>query len=138
MPGPASTSAGGNCMGVPDVCKVPAPPAPFIPTPFPNMAMANQAVPPTCAMKVMIENKFTVVLNTMIAMSSGDEAGTLGGMMSSMIKGPVSYKLGSFKVMAEGKGICTIGAMTSHNGSGPANIPGAQIAPSQVKVMVLS
>lgn len=138
MPGPASTSAGGNCMGAPDVCKVPAPPAPPIPTPFPNMAMASQAIPPTCSMKVMIENKFTVVLNAQIAMSSGDEAGVAGGLMSGMIKGPVSYKLASFKVMAEGKGICTIGAMTSHNGSGPANIPGAQIAPSQVKVMVLS
>jgi hypothetical protein len=127
----------GNCMAVPDVCKVPAPPAPPIPTPFPNMAMANQAVPPTCSMKVMIENKFTVVLNAMIPMSSGDEAGVAGGLLSSMIKGPVSYKLGSFKVMAEGKGICTVGALTSQNGQGPANVPGAQIAPSQAKVMIL-
>jgi hypothetical protein len=101
------------------------------------MSMANQAVPPTCAMKVMIENKFIVVLNSMISMSSGDEAGSMGGMVSSMIKGPTSFKLGSFKVMAEGKGICTIGAMTTHNGSGPGNIPGVQIAPSQVKVMIL-
>jgi hypothetical protein len=127
----------GNCMAVPDVCKVPAPPAPPIPTPFPNMAMANQAVPPTCSMKVMIENKFTVVLNAMIPMSSGDEAGVAGGLLSGMIKGPATYKLASFKVMAEGKGICTVGALTGQNGSGPGNVPGAQIAPSQAKVMIL-
>ena len=137
MPGPASTTAGGQCMAMPDVCKVPAPPAPPIPTPFPNMGMPMQAIPPTCSMKVLGENKFIIVLNAQIAMTSGDEGGVAGGLVSGMIKGPCSYKLGSFKVMAEGKGICTIGAMTSHNGSGPANIPGAQIAPSQAKVMVL-
>ena len=40
---PASSNGGGNCMAVPDVCKVPAPPAPPIPTPFPNTGMLNQA-----------------------------------------------------------------------------------------------
>ena len=30
-------------MAFPDVCKVPAPPAPPVPTPFPNFAMLNQA-----------------------------------------------------------------------------------------------
>lgn len=137
MPGPASTTAGGQCMAAPDVCKVPAPPLPPIPTPFPNMGMPAQALPPTCSLKVLMENKFPIVLNSMIPMSAGDEAGIAGGLVSGMIKGPVTYKLGSFKVLIEGKGACTVGAMTSQNGSGPANIPGAQIAPSQMKVMIL-
>lgn len=32
-------------MAMPDVCKVPAAPSPPIPTPFPNIAMLNQAGP---------------------------------------------------------------------------------------------
>ena len=40
---PASTKMGGTCFAMPDVCKVPAPPAPPIPTPFPNTAQCMQA-----------------------------------------------------------------------------------------------
>ncbi|NQT85311.1 DUF4150 domain-containing protein, partial [bacterium] len=35
---PASTKGGGNTFVAPDVMKVPAPPAPFAPMPFPNAA----------------------------------------------------------------------------------------------------
>ena len=35
---PASTKGGGMCFGFPDVCKTPAPPAPFVPIPYPNFA----------------------------------------------------------------------------------------------------
>jgi hypothetical protein len=138
MPGPALTTDMGNCMAMPDVCQVPAPPLPPIPTPFPNMAMYSQALPPTCAMTVMIMNKFAVVLNAQIPMSSGDDAGVAGGLMSGMIIGPATFKLGSFKVMAEGKGMCSVGAMTSQNGMGSGNAVGAALTPSQPKVLVLS
>ena len=40
---PATTNAGGMCMGFPDVCKTPIPPAGPVPIPYPNMAMVNQA-----------------------------------------------------------------------------------------------
>jgi hypothetical protein len=138
MSGPACTTAMGNCMAMPDVCQVPAPPLPPIPTPFPNMAMASQALPPTCAMTVMIGNKFVIVLNAMIPMSSGDDAGVAGGLMSGMFLGPVTYKLASFKVMAEGKGICTLGSLTGQNGMGPGNAVGLQLTPSQVRVLILA
>ena len=137
MPGPACTTAMGNCMAMPDVCLVPAPPLPPIPTPFPNMAMASQGLPPTCAMTVLVSNKFMIVLNAMIPMSNGDAAGVVGGVMSGMIMGPVTFKLGSFKVMAEGKGICSLAAMTSQNGMGPGNATGAILTPSQPKVLIL-
>lgn len=34
---PASTKGSGGGLGFPDVCKVPAPPAPFVPVPYPNV-----------------------------------------------------------------------------------------------------
>jgi hypothetical protein len=125
--------AGGVCFGFPDVCKVPAPPAPPIPMPFPNTGQVAMAL--STSTKVMIMNMPAVVQGSKIPLSNGDEAGVAGGVSSGMIMGEVDFKMGSSKVKAEGKPLCTLTAMTSHNGAS-ANFPaGAQIAPSQTKVM---
>lgn len=136
---PASTKGGGQCMGFPDVVKVPAPPAPFAPVPFPNIAMCNQADGGTCSSKVKIENKEVCTTKTEISMSSGDEAGTAGGgMISSKMKGPAIYKKGSGKVKVEGAPIVHLTSMVALNGGSNANTPpGNQIAPSQTKVTVM-
>ena len=48
FPANTKTSSGNNTVVFPDVCKVPAPPAPFVPTPYPdtqyqeNMKAANK------------------------------------------------------------------------------------------------
>lgn len=133
---PASNKAAGQCMGMPDVCKVPAPPAPPVPTPFPNIAMCAQATPGTFPMKVKIGPANALVQTTKIMMSSGDEPGALGGIISNMIKGPCEYKMGSMKVKFEGKGAAYLTSMVAQNGSNP-NVPaGQQIVPSQVTVLV--
>lgn len=134
---PASTKGGGQSMtpGPTDVCKTPAAPSP-IPLPYPNIAMLTQAKGGTCSSKVKIENKATVLQNTEISMSSGDEAGTVGGVMSNKFKGPCKFKQGSGKVKAEGKKVAYVTCMVGHNGNN-ANMPaGVQVAPSQTKVMV--
>jgi len=133
---PASTKAGGQCLAFPDVCKTPAPPAPPIPIPYPNIAMANQASSGTCTKKVKIQNKAAILKGTEIPSSSGDEAGSIGGVVSNKIKGPCKYKRGSAKVKFEGKAAAYVTCMTGQNGSN-ANMPaGAQLAPSQTKVLV--
>ena len=133
---PASTKQGGQCLAFPDVCKVPAPPAPPIPTPFPNMAMVPQASGGTCTKKVKISNKKAIVKPTEIPMSSGDEPGALGGMISSKIKGECTFKNASSKVKFEGKKAVYVSCMTGQNGKNANHPAGAQIAPSQVKVKV--
>ena len=131
---PASSTMGGMAMGFPDVCKVPAPPAPPIPVPFPNIAQVAMAT--GTSTKVMIMNMPAVVQGAKVPMSNGDEAGVAGGVVSGMNMGPVEFKMGSSKVKFEGKAACTLTSMTAHNGSN-ANFPaGAQIAPSQAKVLV--
>lgn len=137
MPGvlfSATSKAGGTCLGAPDVCKVPAPPAPPIPTPFPNTAMVANATKTSA--KVMLENKDAVVETSEIPSSTGDEAGSAGGVVSGTVAQKVVFKKGSSKVLIEGKGAVHLTAVTAHNGSN-ANMPaGLHDSPSQAKVLV--
>ncbi|MFN0151311.1 MAG: DUF4150 domain-containing protein [bacterium] len=134
---PASTNGGGQCLAFPDVCKTPSPAGP-IPIPYPNIAMLTQASSGTIAKKVKIDGKKAVMKDSEISMSSGDEAGSAGGgVVSNSIKGPAKFKNGSSKVKVEGKPLVYIGCMAGQNGSN-ANMPaGAQVAPSQTKVLVI-
>ncbi len=136
---PASTNGGGDCFAFPDVCKTPAPPAPPIPIPYPNMAMLNQASGGTCSSKVKIGGKKAATKNTEIPMSSGDEAGNAGGgMVSNKFKGPAKFKQGSSKVKIEGHEAAYHGAMIGQNDSSNNNMPaGHQVSPSQTKVTVM-
>jgi hypothetical protein len=136
---PASTKGGGQCVAFPDVVKVPAPPAPFVPTPFPNLADPTQANGGTVSKKVKICAKEAFTTKTEISMSSGDEAGTAGGgMISAKIKGPALYKKGSSKVSIEGAPVVHLTSMIAQNGGSNANMPaGTQVAPSQTKVTVM-
>jgi len=132
---PACTKGGGQAMGFPDVCKVPAPPAPFIPTPFPNIGMLNQGS--KFSTKVKIKGKAAGTTKTEMSRSQGDEAGTLGGMVSAVNMNKIAFKKGSSKVKIQGKPAVYLTAMTAHNGSN-ANMPaGAVIAPGQTDVLVV-
>jgi hypothetical protein len=134
---PASTNGGGQCFIVPDVCKTPTPGGP-VPTPYPNTAMNTQASGGTCCGKVKIVGKKTIVKGTEISMSSGDEAGTIGGVVSNRFKGPAKFRKGSSKVKAEGKEVCHLTSTSGQNGAGNSNVPpGVQVAPSQSKVLVM-
>ena len=136
---PASSKENGMCMtqGPTDVCKTPAPPAPPVPMPYPNIAMCNQANPGTCTKKVKVNAQPAITKDTQIPMSSGDEAGVAGGVVSSMIKGPCSFKKFSNKVKFEGANAVYVLCNTGHNGASP-NAVGMQTAPSQNKVLVAS
>jgi carboxyl-terminal processing protease len=74
-------------LGFPDVCEIPAVPAP-IPTPFPNMAMHAQAAPFALTVFVSMVNALNML--SMIPVTTGDEAGS-----ASPIKGPGRFTLGN-------------------------------------------
>lgn len=132
---PASTKGGGQCLAFPDVCKVPAPPAPFVPVPFPNIAQVATAS--KTSSKVKICGKEAVTKSSEIGRSNGDEAGTLKGMMSMVNMDKVTYRMGSSRVKAQGSDLVTVLKPTAQNGTN-ANAPaGAQVAPSQVTVLVM-
>jgi hypothetical protein len=133
---PATTTAAGQCLGFPDTCKTPAPPAPPVPVPYPNLGMLTDAKGTTVSKKVKFENKPACHVMTVIARSSGDEAGTAGGVVSGKNMDQVAFKTGVAKVKIEGNDVVALTSMTAHNGAS-ANMPaGVQIAPSQAKVLV--
>lgn len=128
----AACKIAGDVLAVPDVCKIPGPPP--IPTPFPNMAQCASAQGVTTAVKIL--NQPVLHKMSKIPMSSGDEAGSAGGVVSGMIKGEVKFTKGSAVVKVEGQAIVYLTCPTQHNGSN-ANAPqGALISPSQSIVLV--
>ena len=132
----ASTMGTGMCMGFPDVCLTPTPVGP-VPIPYPNIAQLAMANPGTCAINVMIFNKPAATTMTMIMMSSGDEPGCNGGVMSGLFIGPAQFKLGSTVVMIQGAPAAYLGSLVGQNGVGSANVPaGVQVVPSQPIVQV--
>ena len=132
---PISTKMGGMSQAVPDVCKTPAPNG-TVPVPYPNIAMLMQANPGTCSMKVKVLNQPVCNNQSMVTMSTGDEAGSIGGVVSGMIKGPAKFTLGSVKVSIEGKPAAYHTCPMGQNGTN-ANAMGAQLMPSQVKVLTM-
>lgn len=132
---PGSTNGGGQCMAAPDVCLTPQPPpVGQAPLPYPNTAMLNQAQ--KTSKKVKFVSKEVLTTQSEIPKSMGDEAGTGKGVVSGMNMDKVRFMKGSSTVKIEGKPCVHLTSMTSHNGAN-ANAPaGAQIAPSQTKVIV--
>ncbi len=130
---PGSTKGGGMAQGFPDTCKTPAPPAPPVPVPYPNIGQLTSAQ--KTSTKVKFVSAEVVTVKSEIPMSQGDEAGVAGGVVSGANMQKVLFKKGSAKVSAEGQAVITLTGSTGHNGSN-ANGVGAQIVPSQTKVLV--
>jgi hypothetical protein len=96
--------------------------------------MLNQAT--NASTKVKFVSKEVVTTKSKIPKTMGDEAGTLGGMVSGMNMGEAQFKMGSTMVKVEGQPCIHQTSVTSHNGTN-ANAPaGTVIAPSQTKVIV--
>jgi len=131
---PASSKGGGQCFAFPDVCKTPAPPAPFVPIPYPNISMVMQAS--GTASKVKICGKDAVTKSSSVSRSQGDEAGTLFGMMSQVNMNKTSFKMGASNVKCQGSAIITVLKPTGQNGMSANSPAGMQVAPSQTTVIV--
>jgi len=132
-----NTQMGAMSMAMPDVCKMPIPPAGPVPMPFPNMAQSTMADPGSASQKVMIANSPAHSLKTKVTMSAGDNAGVAGGVVSNKMMGECRHSKGSMKVMIEGQPGTRITDMTMQNAM-PANGVGATIKPAQTKVLAPS
>ena len=111
--GVAHKGSGGMSTVFPDVCKTPAPPAPPIPIPYPNIGMSSDTS--SGPSKVKTDGKMPMVKGAKYSKSTGDEPGTLGGVMSSVNRNECEFMMYSFDVKFEGKNVCRLGDPLFHN-----------------------
>lgn len=108
---------------LPNVCKMPGPPAPFVPTPLPNIGKSGTD-PKNYSKSVTIEGKKVAIRGATFG-SMGDVAskGTGGGVVSSNVEGPTSFVgPGSMDVKIEGKNVQLLGDPMLNN-CGPSGSP---------------
>lgn len=120
---PASNRGAGQNLGFPDVCLTPAPPAPPVPVPYPNIALNAQAVGFSPVVKISGVNALNV--GSAIPMTSGDEAGAA----HPSIKGQGKYTMGNpivsiDRLPAINLALPTTGNMMN-NGLGVVAVPSA-------------
>ena len=111
--GIAHKGSGGMSIAFPDVCKTPAPPAPFVPIPYPNIGKASDTS--KGPKKVKTDGKMPMTKGAKYSRSMGDEAGTLKGIISRQNMAECEYMMYSFDVKFEGKNVCRMGDPLFHN-----------------------
>ncbi len=112
MMGISHKDSGGMSPVFRDVCKTPAGPS-VVPIPYPNIAKSADIDAGT--KKVTIEGQMAANKGCNYKTSTGDEAGSAGGVASGKTKGKAEYMLSSFDVKMEGKNACRMGDMMTHN-----------------------
>jgi len=112
MRGIAHRGSGGMSTVFPDVCKTPTNGGP-VPVPYPNTGKSSDTI--LGPLTVTVDGQMPMTKGAQYALSSGDEAGTVGGVMSQRFMGPCEFMLYSFDVKFEGKNVCRLGDPLFHN-----------------------
>lgn len=116
-------SSGVATATIPNVCKMPGPPAPFVPTPLPNIGKSGKD-PKGYSTTVKIEGKAVAIQGASFG-SMGDVAskGLGGGMVSLNCEGPTKFIApGSLDVKVDGKNVQQLGDQMMNN-CGPSGSP---------------
>lgn len=132
----ALTMGGGTCMGTPDICNTYVGTA-SSPITYVNLSYGTLANAALCATVVNIEACPALMLESEITLSTGNESGTLGGIISGEFIGPTTFYSGSTTTFFEGGVALPMGtSITGQNGT-ITNITGSITSPSQTTVMTV-
>ncbi len=104
---------------LPNTCKMPGPPAPFVPTPLPNIGKSRDS-PQGYTTTVKVEGEPVAISGASFG-SMGDMAskGTGGGLVSANTHGPCKFiGPGSMDVKFEGKNVQLLSDPVTNNGAG--------------------
>lgn len=122
----------GVSAAFPDVCKTPTPAGP-VPIPYPNIAMSSDTA--KGSKKVKVDGESIMLRDSNFSTSTGDEAGSVGGVVSNRIKGKAEFVSYSFDVKVEGKNVPRLGdLMLQNKGSAPNTPPFPEVQPPAVVV----
>ncbi len=115
------SQSNGMVSFMPDVCLTPAPPAGPVPIPYPNIAMSQDA--DKGSRNVTANGQPMMLEGSCFSQSTGDEAGSAGGVMSSKTKGAADFLGHSFDVKVEGKFVARATDLMLGNKGGTYNTP---------------
>jgi uncharacterized Zn-binding protein involved in type VI secretion len=110
----------------PDVCKTPSPGGP-VPVPYVNVAESSKLV--NGSVTVTFDGQSIALKDSMFLPSTGDEAGSLGGVTSGVFKGAAKFSNYSMDVMVEGRNVARLGDPMTMNGNAP-NTTGVETQPN--------
>jgi len=108
----AHKGSGGMSLVFPDVCKTPTPGGP-VPIPYPNLGKSADTVQGTT--KTTADGQMIMVKGAKYLPTTGDEAGSAGGVLSNVFKQECEFLMYSFDVMIEGKNVCRMSDPLWHN-----------------------
>jgi Toxin PAAR-like domain len=117
-------STGTATAAAPDACKTPSPGGP-VPLPYPNIAMSSDLAMGTTT--VSAEGNPIATKDAMFALSTGDEAGVAGGVVSNVIKGKAKFVNYSMDVKYEGANVARLGDPMTMNGNAPNTTTPAEV-----------
>jgi len=109
-------SNGLKIAALPNVCKMPGPPAPFVPVPLPNIGKSSSS-PSGYSKKVTMHGKKVAIKGAKFK-SMGDVAskGTGGGLISASTHDVTEFVgPGSMNVKVEGKNVQLLGDLMTNN-----------------------
>ncbi len=120
----------GMAMAFPDVCKTPSPAGP-IPIPYPNIAQSSDTA--EGSKKTEADGCPVMLQGSNFSTSTGDEAGSAGGVVSSCTKGKAEFISYSFDVQIEGKPVPRMAdLMVQNKQSAPNTPPFPEIQPPNI------
>jgi len=120
-------SSDGVVTVFPDVCKTPTPGGP-VPIPYPNVALSIDT--DQGSKEVKMDGNPIMLQGSVFSKSTGDEPGSVGGVVSSTFKGKAEFVNYSFDVKVEGKNVPRLGDMMVQNEqSSPNTAPIPEVQP---------
>ena len=129
----ANNQLGGVDSGAPDVCLTPTPAGAPVPIPYPNAATGPMGV--GGAYNVLMGGAPTHNLSTTVPLTNGDNAGVATGVASGTVMGPSRHMTAANTVLVGGVPATRVSSASLQNNT---NCPGARLAPSQLKVLLLA
>lgn len=106
---------------IPDVCKTPSPGGP-VPIPYPNIASQSTLKNGTTTVKA--HGQMIAVKGSQYGSSNGDEAGTAGGVKSSVNMKATDWITYSFDVKMDGQNACRHTDKKFHNNQNTVDLAG--------------
>ncbi len=120
-------SSGGTTVAAPDVCKTPTPGGP-VPLPYGNTALSRHTASGT--KQVRVDRQPAMLKSSNFSTSTGDEPGTLGGIVSGKTRGKATPRSYSLDVKFEGQPVVRFTDLMVQNSGAAPNAAGIVSQPN--------